>query len=184
MTFLYLVPNGLSEPEQPGWGSWAGRYGCLEPQGERQYYHANQRDTWNGTTHRENTLARWAADLQNDFRARLEWCVRSRGEANHPPQVKVIGAALREARPGETIILDASGSSDPDGDRLNVEWFCYREPSEYEGPLELKDASSAKASFVVPEAARGKTLHFVAVVRDAGSPPLARYARVRVKVAG
>ena len=35
-----------------------------------------------------------------------------------------------------------------------------------------------------PHAARGKnkTLHFIAIVRDTGSPPLARYQRVRVQV--
>ena len=27
MTFLYLVPTGMNDPEQPTWGSWAGRYG-------------------------------------------------------------------------------------------------------------------------------------------------------------
>jgi len=27
MTFLYLVPTGMNDPDQPGWGSWAGRYG-------------------------------------------------------------------------------------------------------------------------------------------------------------
>jgi hypothetical protein len=38
-----------------------------------------------GTTHRDNTLHRWAVHLQNDFRARLEWCVASVKKANHPP---------------------------------------------------------------------------------------------------
>jgi iron(III) transport system substrate-binding protein len=26
MAFLYLVPTGLTDPEEPTWGSWAGRY--------------------------------------------------------------------------------------------------------------------------------------------------------------
>src|SRR5258707_956793 len=30
MTFLYLVPTGMNDPDQPGWGSWAGRYGLNE----------------------------------------------------------------------------------------------------------------------------------------------------------
>lgn len=182
MTFLYLTPVGLGDPEQPTWGSWAGRYGRNEAYGERPYYHANVRDTWQGTTHRENTLARFAADLQNDFRVRLQWCVKPRGEANHPPQVKLDGDRSRQAKVGESVTLDVSGSTDPDGDRLDTHWFLYAEPSEYTGPLELQDASTARASFTVPDAARGKTLHFVATVRDAGTPPLTRYARVRLKV--
>ena len=68
MMFLYLVPTGMNDPAQPTWGSWAGRYGRNEHHEDKPYYWANQQDTWQGTTHRENTLSRWAADLQNDFR--------------------------------------------------------------------------------------------------------------------
>lgn len=182
MTFLYLTPVGLGDPEQPTWGSWAGRYGRNEAFGDRPYYHANQRDTWNGATHREQTLARWAADLQNDFRARLDWCVKPRDQANHPPQVKLAGDIARKGKVGETITLDVSASTDPDGDALTTNWFLYSEPSDYTGPAELAAAATGRATFILPDAARGKTLHFVATIRDSGTPPLARYARVRVTV--
>src|SRR5688572_26142749 len=95
MTFLYLVPTGMNEPEEPSWGSWAGRYGLQDDRPGKRYYWASVEDTWEGTTHRENGLKRWAADLQNDFRARLDWCVKSRTEANHPPRVVLQG---REGR--------------------------------------------------------------------------------------
>src|SRR5438093_10739217 len=84
MTFLYLVPTGMNEPEHPEWGSWAGRYGLMPDAGGRTYFWANAEDVWEGSGHRENTLKRWAADLQNDFRARLEWCVKDYADANHP----------------------------------------------------------------------------------------------------
>lgn len=48
-----------------------------------------------GSTSRENTLKRWAADLQNDFRARLDWCVRDFANANHPPQPRIKGTLPR-----------------------------------------------------------------------------------------
>jgi hypothetical protein len=70
MTFLYLVPTGINDPEQPTWGSWGGRYGQNPKHGDRPYYWSNQQDAWEGSTNRDNTLRRWAADLQNDFRAR------------------------------------------------------------------------------------------------------------------
>lgn len=181
-TFLYLVPVGLGDPAQPTWGSWAGRYGRMEQFPDKPYYHANVKDTWEGKTHREQTLARWAADLQNDFRARMDWCVKPRGEANHPPQVKLSGESSRRAKVGESVTLNVSGSTDPDGDKLSTQWFLYAEPSDYSGEIELRDAATPRDSFTVPEAARGKTLHFVAIVRDTGAPPLARYARVRVAV--
>src|SRR2546426_320837 len=85
MTFLYLAPTGLNDPNQPTWGSWAGRYGLNPNFPGRSYYWANQVDSWNGTTNRDNTLARWATHVQNDFRARLDWCVKDFAQANHPP---------------------------------------------------------------------------------------------------
>src|SRR4051812_46250627 len=97
MTFLYLVPTGMNDPEQPTWGSWAGRYGLQKEGEKRAYYWANQKDDWQGTTHRENTLKRWAADLQNDFRSRLDWCVKDVKGANHAPEARVCGGRRREA---------------------------------------------------------------------------------------
>ncbi|MGV3723987.1 MAG: DUF1593 domain-containing protein, partial [Actinomycetota bacterium] len=87
MAFLYLVPTGMNAPEHPEWGSWGGRYGRNETTPGKPYYWSNQTDTWNGSTNRDNTLQRWAAALQNDFRARLDWCVQDRAHANHPPTV-------------------------------------------------------------------------------------------------
>src|SRR5580765_4849258 len=119
MSFLYLVPTGMNDPQQPTWGSWAGRYGLNTNFPGRNYYWANQTDVWNGTTNRDNTLRRWAADLQNDFRARLNWCVKLFARANHAP-VAVLNGRLgkeilqMEAVAGSTIHLRAEGSTDPD----------------------------------------------------------------------
>ena len=40
-TFLYLVPTGLGDPEEPTWGGWPGRYGLREDAAGRPYYWAN-----------------------------------------------------------------------------------------------------------------------------------------------
>jgi hypothetical protein len=128
MSFLYLVPTGMNDPLEPGWGSWAGRYGPPERDAPPNYFWANQNDEWNGTTSRENTLARFAVDLQNDFRARLDWCVNPPEAANHPPVLPLRRPKLVDVRPGEELILDASGTSDPDGDSLSYDWWIYREP--------------------------------------------------------
>jgi hypothetical protein len=111
MTFLYLVPTGMNDPDEPSWGSWAGRYSLNENFPGKRYYWASPTDTWNGATSRDNTLARWAADLQNDFRARLDWCVKSPREANHAPHAVVNGGEGKEfcitARPGQDVSFDA-----------------------------------------------------------------------------
>ncbi len=199
MSFLYLVPTGMNDSEQPTWGSWAGRYGLNPEFRGKPYYWANQADAWQGTTHRDNTLKRWAADLQNDFGARLDWCVKPLREANHPPVVVVNGKAgkdilhltvagtLRVPLPAAadgtrsvpaTVKLTAAGSSDPDGQELSYQWFVYPEAGTYPGEAAIVGADSPEARVQIPADAAGKTIHVVLAVRDQGVPPLARYRRV------
>jgi hypothetical protein len=182
MTFLYLVPTGMNDPEQPGWGSWAGRYGRNENYSNYNYYWANQMDGWHGSTNRDNTLVRFAEALQNDFRARLDWCVRRRGAANHPPNVTIRGSGERSVAAGSELILDASGTADPDGDALSYEWWFYPEASSWKGPLKIANASGNKAVVTVPSEARENEIHVVLSVRDSGEPALTRYGRVVLKV--
>ncbi|MCI0361532.1 MAG: DUF1593 domain-containing protein [Planctomycetaceae bacterium] len=178
-TFVYLIPNGLNAPDHPGWGGWAGRYGPMDGALGKPYFWANQNDAWNGTATRENTLARWAAHLQNDFAARMDWCVRDKSGANHPPRVVLAGESKRIVRPGERVLLDATATTDPDGDKLAFEWIVYPEASAFRGELptiEGRDASSA--SLVAPAVEAAASLHLILTVIDSGSPPLARYGRV------
>jgi Protein of unknown function (DUF1593) len=186
MSFLYLVPNGLDEPDEPGWGGWAGRYGPREGAAGRPYYWASGVDAFEGATHRDNTLRRWAAHLQNDFRARLDWCVKPYAKANHPPRPVVNGsaglAALRvEAAAGSELKLDATGSSDPDGGELGFEWLIYAEAGTYRGRAALEGAQGPRAVLRVPaDLGRGE-IHVVLVVTDRGDPPLTRYRRLVVR---
>jgi hypothetical protein len=183
MTFLYLVPTGMNDPEQPAWGSWAGRYGLNTNYSGQPYYWANQFDAWNGATNRDNTLRRWAAHLQNDFRARLGWCMNDVAPANHPPQAQVKAGTRRTVKPGERVTLDASGSTDPDGQPLRFEWVYYPEAGTYHGePIEIAGAATAQASFIAPAVDAERTIHVILMVTDEGSPPLTRYQRVIVSL--
>ncbi|MBI4663614.1 MAG: DUF1593 domain-containing protein [Verrucomicrobia bacterium] len=182
MTFLYLVPTGMNDPEQPTWGSWAGRYGPMDGFAGRSYCWANQADAWGGTTNRDNTLRRWAADLQNDFRARLDWCVKPFAEANHPPEAKVEGPRQRVVSPGSEVPLSARGSRDPDGHLLAYEWFVYREAGSYRGTVILWNPDTNRASFVAPGVSSPETVHVLLRVTDNGVPSLSRYQRVIVTV--
>lgn len=182
MTFLYWMPNGLNAPEQPTWGGWGGRYGPNETQPGRPYFWANQEDFWQGSTHRDHTLGRWAAALQNEFRARLDWCVRPPAEANHPPIVRLNRDRVLTVRPGDQVELSAAASSDPDGNDLRFHWEWYREPGTFRGPWEGVDSSQPTIRFQAPKTDSKETLHLVVSVTDNGEPPLTRYARVIVSV--
>ncbi len=193
-TFVYLIPTGLSDPNEPTWGSWAGRYGPrgndpLNKNGPHgpQYYWANQQDTIDGKTNRDNTASRWAAQLQNDFRARLDWCVAKKfDDANHAPLVHCQGDETRqvvriEAAAGSRITLDADGTTDPDGDQLAYRWFLYPEPGTYRGGVTVRPTDSIRSELTIPADAAGKTIHVILQVTDNGAPPLTRYRRLVVK---
>ncbi len=187
MTFLYLVPTGMNDPNEPTWGSWAGRYALREDQPGKPYYWATAKDALGGQAHRENTLRRWAAHLQNDFRARMDWCVRPRAGANHPPNVVLNErdgkAILRiSAKPGETVNLSAAGTNDPDGNRLAYEWISYAEAGTYGKAVDISGRDGDSASATIPGDADGKSIHFILTVTDDGQPPLVGYRRAVIDV--
>jgi len=192
-TFTYLIPTGLSDPTQPTWGGWAGRYGSRgdDPRNKRgpkgpQFYWANQRDTWQGTTSRDNMVRRFAAHLQNDFKARLDWCVAKRFEdANHEPDPHCQGNATRnilfvEAAAGKPLKLTAAGTTDPDGDQLSYRWLAYAEPGTYQGGVSIENATASDAILRVPGNSGGKSIHVILEVTDSGEPSLTRYRRIVV----
>jgi hypothetical protein len=188
MMFLYLIPTGMNDPAEPLWGSWAGRHGPMEEHPGKPYYWANQSDTWNGTTSRDNTLARWAAHLQNDFRARMDWCVADAfAKANHAPVAILNGekgkAIVRlNAKAGDVIELSADGSADPDANRLETSWFVYPEAGSFRGEITLSSASGGSTRFTAPAVQKPQTVHIVLQVQDNGTPPLVAYRRAVVTI--
>ncbi len=63
---------------------------------------------------------RWTPAFQNDFAARADWCVKSFKDANHAPVVRLKTALDITAKPGGKIKLNAKGTKDPDGDKLDL----------------------------------------------------------------
>lgn len=200
-TFLYLINNGLANPEHPDWGSWGGRYEYYQPRTERWFLEPETRPIWtdaqdevmgmDGYWHTSNkaTIWRWRQAFQNDFEARMDWTIKKYKGANHPPVVKLSCAKMMTAHVGDTIRLSADGCSDPDGNQLSYEWFYYPEVGTMNissarsgNPLKIENANQAKASFVVPKTERYGTMHIIVAVTDNGKPALTRYERVIIDV--
>jgi hypothetical protein len=181
-SWFFFLPNGLGEADHPEWGGWGGRF---EKAGRGLY--RDGRDTVGEVTDARATVWRWRPAFQADFQARMDWCVKPKREANHPPVAGFRGDASRkvvrlEAAPGERLALDASGSKDPDGDRLAFHWHVYREAGTYRGEAAVENPGTSKAALRVPKDAGGKTMHVILEVTDRGSPGLTAYRRIVVSV--
>ena len=185
-SFVYLLPNGLNVPEEPTWGGAAGRY--LPRSIGQNHFWNDAEDTWNASTNRDNTAARWAEALQNDFAARLDWAAQAQfADANHPPAVVLDGAPglapkLLAPNAGATVALSLAGTNDPDGDGLSLSFVHYPEAGSYGGDVVIQ-SSGETAEVTVPADAAGEQIQIVVVVADDGSPSLTRYRRVVLDVA-
>lgn len=200
-SFLFLVDNGLGDPEHPDWGSWGGRYERYTPRMRKWLLQPETRPFWSdaedevlgvdGSWHTSNkaTIWRWREAYQNDFAARMDWTILPWARANHPPVAKLDHADRLDAKAGKRVTLSAAGSSDPDGDALSYKWIHYGEAGTLVvasgrtgAPLEIEGSATPRAHFVAPKVLKPETLHVVLAVTDDGSPPLTRYRRVIVTV--
>lgn len=175
-SFLYLISSklGLNDPLDPTQGSWGNRFTNMDgfPDG---YYHT--------CTHDASELTRWNGEVKNSFQNRLQWSVKNPEEVNHEPIAIVNGDKSNKiislyVKPGKSITLDATKSSDPDRNNLTFKWFRYNQADTYDGSLELDDPTNPFQILIVPSDLNDKNLHLVLEVRDNGTPELVSYRRV------
>ncbi len=211
--FLSLIPNGLNNAEHPEWGGWGGRYEYYKPDFSKtkkggsvveiapetrpiwtnatdnyirfipsEYGRSVKKDTLVFNGYKE-TLWRWRDDFQKDFAARMDWCMNSFKEANHPPVPILSHADRLTIKSKESFELDASDSSDPDGDNLSFLWFPYPEAGSFQGEFELGQPENAHTAHgVAPVVSKEETIHVILKVTDKGEPSLSRYKRIIIEV--
>jgi hypothetical protein len=131
------------------------------------------------------TIWRWRKEFQNDFAARMDWCVQPYNEANHPPVPRLGHAETLTVQSGEQFRLSAAGTTDPDGDSMSFLWQHYPEAGTY--PVNVSFAPYASNMYEIPSVTAPtvttpQTIHFILKVTDKGTPALTRYKRVIVQV--
>ncbi len=172
--FLFSIANGLRNHEHPSYGGWGGRF-IKYDQFENVYKDAED----NGDL--KKSLRRWIEDANNDFEARMDWCIKNYERANHPPKVQVNTKDI-EIKNGKKITLDASKTQDPDGDILKFKWWTYKDADSFKGVVDLIDVSSGIITFTAPKVTHEETIHMILEVSDNGSPSLNGYQRIIIKV--
>jgi hypothetical protein len=167
----------------------------------------NSRDEVKGVDGRtylsdQATVWRWRNAFQQDFEARMDWTVKPFEAANHNPRLTLNGNAgtgpvFIETKVGQTLVLDASGSADPDRNKLTYRWFHYPEagyvPGQNMADVEITRADTSQALVKITTACRPDWMstnkdcpsgvaHVILAVTDDGVPALTSYRRVVLRV--
>ena len=195
-SFLGLISNGLGSRKSPAYGGWGGRYVLYQSYAETQPIWTNAEgcqdtvvaDSGVQYTSAQATIWRWREAYQHDFAARMDWCVaRTYQEANHNPVAVFAGDRTRalayvSVKAGQPVVLDATGTYDPDADGLSYRWFVYGEAGSYEGVVKIEDEKTIRAHLTAPKTNAPTTVHVILQVKDDGEPCLYSYRRIVLEV--
>ncbi|KAI1077397.1 DUF1593-domain-containing protein [Whalleya microplaca] len=195
-SFFPLIPNGLGDPEHPEWGSWGGRFLLVDASGRYPLF-SDASDVAigiNGDIYVSSfaTIWRWRKAYQYDFAARMQWAAEADyTKNNHQPIAILNGTCGPQVltipyRFGDTVVLDASASWDPDGDKVKFDWFHYREVVQrmQEGPIDpvspniTTTSIDATGGLVELRPLQNITMHIVLSVEDDREASLTTYRRI------
>jgi hypothetical protein len=178
-SFLFVWPNGLNNPENPGFAGWGGTFtwGTCRDNTTSAY----QNHSGPITAISKKYEQRFYSAIFNNFAARMDWA--KNGSGNRNPIVTINGDSSLDVikqtpAPGASITLDASSTKDPDGDKLNFSWWILPEAGTYTQNINISGANSSRATIVVPSNSAGKNFHLICEVIDSGNPVLTAYRRI------
>ena len=179
-SFLYVMPNGLNDPEDPQQAGWAGYH-------QRGLCPDSLTTAWTSWEDPVRSISvgyktRFYPDELNDFMARMQWADEGRGNRN--PQVVINGQAglspvILHAKAGETLTLDATCSTDPDRDALTFRWWQQMEIGGQ--TLDIGQSDQPVATLRMPSEPSGRIFHVICEAHDVprfGAFPLVSYRRI------
>jgi hypothetical protein len=207
--WMGLIHNGMTDISQPHWGGWSGRFTKEKVKNEWSrhkdiqtdeekygdfYLYTEDADNWTdpetGVNYNNefSPVWRWRRAMYNDFICRMDWCVKEYADANHNPVAAINGDNSEKiffvnAKAGNTLELDASASSDPDGDPILYRWWIYNEAGTYETKLKIENPDMPAINLKIPENSAGKEIHLILEIADQNEiASLSDYRRIVIKV--
>ena len=194
-SFMWIIPNGLNNPERVDYGGWGGRFKKYLPK-KSQFGVTEKYPVWtvtsdtvmgnDGVLHNspQATIWRWRKDFQNDFAARMQWTKTDvRSGLSHAPEMD-LSEELISVMPGDiaNLLLDVK---DVDGKGLDISWLVYTEagtlPADCKftlSPSEDKKSATIKVLYMQLPA----EIHIIARVQGKISPCIVKYKRFIVCV--
>lgn len=180
-SFLYIMPNGLNDSEDPHQAGWAGYH-------ERSLCADSLTIAWTSWQDPVRSISigyktRFYPDEIADFMSRMQWA--DEGQGNHNPVVIINGSKSRQpvniqAKSGEKILIDASKSSDVDGDNLKFRW--WQQPEIGKTKVNITQSEQSVTTIEIPKEVNGDTVHIVCEVHDDGPFHLVSYRRIIVQI--
>jgi hypothetical protein len=178
-SFLYLLPNGLNNPEIPTQVSWGGYFEWGKSEDGSTKAYTNFEGAANKIcNYYENYF--YPATF-NNFAARMDWAAEGKGNRN--PVVILNGdydivPIEMEKKPGKSVTLDASKSYDPENDQINFKWWVLTEAGTYQKEITIPGNESNKITIKIPSDSAGQNFHVICEVTDNGKPKLTSYRRI------
>lgn len=172
-SFLYVMPNGLNNPEDPHQCGWAGYH-------ERGMCADSLTTAWTSWQEPVRSISvgykqRFYPDELNDFMARMQWAAEGKGNLN--PYIVIPNDTINIT---VSLSLDASKSFDPDGDNLQFSW--WQQPEIGKTKVKIEQADQPIATLRIPADAKGDTIHIICEVHDDGPYRLPAYRRIIIKI--